>query len=118
MLSSDYVSSHQILETKGGSTEEHWETFIFTCYHTTVMRCAICYHLHNLKNVKNTHGGVLLSVNLQVETCNFTKSNTPPWLIFLFFELYKWYEIAQNISTSFGLRLFFQKNMGIELAIC
>ena len=25
-----------------------------------VMRCAIWYHLHNLKNVKNTHGGVLL----------------------------------------------------------
>ena len=25
-----------------------------------VMRCAIWYHLCNLKNVKNTHGGVLL----------------------------------------------------------
>ena len=25
-----------------------------------VMRCAIWYHLYNLKNVKNTHGGVLL----------------------------------------------------------
>ena len=23
-----------------------------------VMRCAIWYHLHDLKNVKNTHGGV------------------------------------------------------------
>ena len=23
-----------------------------------VMHCAIWYHLHNLKNVKNTHGGV------------------------------------------------------------
>ena len=30
-----------------------------------VMRCAICYHLYNLKNVKNTHGGVLLLVKLQ-----------------------------------------------------
>ena len=27
-----------------------------------VMRCAIWYHLYNLKNVKNTHGGVLLLV--------------------------------------------------------
>ena len=27
---------------------------------TYVMRCAIWYHLYNLKNVKNTHGGVLL----------------------------------------------------------
>ena len=24
-----------------------------------VMRCAILYHLYNLKNMKNTHGGVL-----------------------------------------------------------
>ena len=24
-----------------------------------VVRCAIWYHLYNLKNVKNTHGGVL-----------------------------------------------------------
>ena len=29
-----------------------------------VMRCAIWYHLHNLKNVKNTHGGVLILVKL------------------------------------------------------
>ena len=29
------------------------------------MRCAIWYHLHNLKNVKNTHEGVLLLVKLQ-----------------------------------------------------
>ena len=30
-----------------------------------VMRCAIWYHLHNLKNIKNTHGGVLILVKLQ-----------------------------------------------------
>ena len=29
--------------------------------------CAIWYHLQNLKNVKNTHGGVLLLVKLQAE---------------------------------------------------
>ena len=35
------------------------------------MRCAIWYHLYNLKNVKNTHGGVLILVKLQAEaTCN------------------------------------------------
>ena len=28
------------------------------------MFCAIWYHLYNLKNVKNTHGGVLLLVKL------------------------------------------------------
>ena len=30
-----------------------------------MVRCAIGYHLHNLKNVKNTHGGMLLLVKLQ-----------------------------------------------------
>ena len=30
-----------------------------------VMRCAIFYHLYNLKNKKITHGGVLLLVKLQ-----------------------------------------------------
>ena len=37
------------------------------------MRCAIWYHLYNLKSVKNTHGGVLI-----------LKINTPPWVIFTF----------------------------------
>ena len=42
-----------------------------------VVCCAIWYHLYNFKNVKNTHGGVLLLVN-------FTKSNTPSWVFSLF----------------------------------
>ena len=33
--------------------------------------------------VKNTHGGLLLLVKLQA------KSNTPPWVFFMFFKLYK-----------------------------
>ena len=60
-----------------------------------VMRCAICYHLYNLKNVENTHRGVLLLV----VACNFTKSNTPPWVFFTFFKLYKWYQIVQCITN-------------------
>ena len=32
-----------------------------------VMRCAIWYHSRNLKNVKNTHVGVLILVKLQAE---------------------------------------------------
>ena len=45
---------------------------------SVVMLCAIWYHFQNLKNVKNTCGGVLLLVTLQVLACNFTKSKTPP----------------------------------------
>ena len=44
-----------------------------------VMRCAIWYHLYNFKNVKNTHGGVLILV-----ACNFTKINTSSWVFFRF----------------------------------
>ena len=44
----------------------------------------IWYHLHNLKNVKNTHRETLLK--------------TPPWVFFTFFKLYKWYQIAQRIA--------------------
>ena len=29
---------------------------------------------------------------------NFTKINTPPWVFFTFFELYKWCQIAQRIK--------------------
>ena len=45
-----------------------------------VMRCTIWHHLHNLKNVKNTNGGVCLFASV----CNFTKSNIPPWVFSCF----------------------------------
>ena len=48
------------------------------------MLCVIWYHLYNLKNLKSTHGGVLFSVKLQAEACNFTKSISSPWVFFLF----------------------------------
>ena len=40
---------------------------------TYVMRFAIWYHLYNSKNVKNTHGGVLLLVKLQLEPATLLK---------------------------------------------
>ena len=64
--------------------------YIFVCYISfeinlkNVVRCAICYHLYSVKNMKNTHGGC------------FTKINTPPWVFFTFFKLYKCYQIAQR----------------------
>ena len=69
-----------------------------------VVRCAIQYHMHNLKNVKNTHGGVLLLVKLQAKACNSTKSNTPSWVFFTFFKLCEWHQIAQ--STTFFIYFF------------
>ena len=34
----------------------------------------------------------------KVAGCNFTKINTPPWVFFTFFELYKWHQITQRTT--------------------
>ena len=47
---------------------------------------AIWYHLYNLKNVKNTHAGLLLVVKLQGEGCNSAKCNTLLWVFFSFLD--------------------------------
>ena len=65
------------------------------------MCCTIWCHLYNLKNVKNTHEGVLILVKLRAEACNFTKINSSSWVFFTFFELYKWYQIAQRTTSDF-----------------
>ena len=44
------------------------EMLRLACIRKYVMHCAIWYHLYNFKNVKNTHGGVLLLVKLQVKS--------------------------------------------------
>ena len=33
-----------------------------------------------------------------MEECYFTKFNTPPWVFFTFFKLYKWCQIAQGTT--------------------
>ena len=40
----------------------------------------------------------LLLYEIYVKACSFTKINTPPWVIFTFFKLYKWYQIAQGTT--------------------
>ena len=47
--------------------------------------------------IKKTHKSLLL-VKMQAKACNFTRSNTPPWAFFVFSKLYKWYQLAQNIT--------------------
>ena len=72
-----------------------------------VMRCTIWYHWYNLKNVKNTYGGVLILVKLQSSSLQFCKINSPPWVFFTFFKLYKWYQIVQRTTYMFGTTLPF-----------
>ena len=56
------------------------------------MRCTIWYYLHNLKKrEKHPWRGVTFS---KVEACNFTQSNNPSLVLFMFFKSYKWYRIT------------------------
>ena len=41
---------------------------ISLCFILNVVRYAIYYHLYNLKNMKNTHGGLLILVKLQADS--------------------------------------------------
>ena len=43
----------------------HIQFTMWTSSSLYVVRCAIWYHFFNLKNVKNSHGGVLILVKLQ-----------------------------------------------------
>ena len=54
-----------------------------------VMHCTVWHYLYHLKNVKSTHGEVLVLVKFHAEACNFTKSNTRPWVFFTFLKFYK-----------------------------
>ena len=38
--------------------------------------------------------------------CNLNKSNTPPWVFFEFFKLYKWNQIAQSIFSEYTVNWF------------
>ena len=46
----------------------------------------------------NTPSWVFFTFFKLYKTCNFTKINTPPCVFFTFFKLYKWYQIAQRIT--------------------
>ena len=72
------------------------------------MFCTILYHVYNSKNVKSTHGGVILLVKLQDSVCKFTESITPPWVFFMFIKLDKWYKIAQSVPNVDNVPMIFQ----------
>ena len=66
-------------------------------------------NIFNLKNMKNTDGGVLLLVNLRASACNFTNRNAPPWVFFTFFKLYKSRNtpLCEQICKNSGWKTFY-----------
>ena len=65
---------------------------VFSPGSTLMMLCAIWYHLFHLKDVKNTHEGVLLLTKFQPLRVSLRH------VFCTFFKLYKWYQIAQSVS--------------------
>ena len=63
----NFPSSLNITTSKNGISHQKMLVFSSVLYYKHVMHCVIWYHLYNLKNVKNTHGGVLLLVNFQAK---------------------------------------------------
>ena len=47
------------------------------------VRCAIWYHLYNLKNVKNTHGGVLILSKVALIRENTVSQPTSTFIFFV-----------------------------------
>ena len=45
-------------------------------------------------------------LKLQAKASNFTKSNTPAWVVFTFFKLYKWCQIVRRISYAESVKNF------------
>ena len=62
-----------------------------------MVRCAIWYHLYNLKDVKNTYGGVLILVKLQAPA-TLLKLTFLHGCFSTMYKLYKWFQIAQRIT--------------------
>ena len=62
----------------------------------------ICNALHNLVlfvKILKSEKHSSRSVNFSKVACKpATKINTPPWVFFTFFKLYKWYQIAQRTT--------------------
>ena len=52
------------------------------------------------KREKNHWRIVTYSEVAELLAWNFTKSSTPPWVFFTFFELCKWYQIVENNTFS------------------
>ena len=52
-----------------------------------MLESVIWYHLYNLKNVKNTHGGVLILVKLQAKSRNARKCQPESFFLMIMFQL-------------------------------
>ena len=67
------------------------------------------------KREKHPWRSATFSKVFRLKAFTFTKNNTPPWVFFTFFKLYKWYQIAQNITSEFAINTWELKNSWEQL---
>ena len=60
--------------------------------------CVLCVISHIIISITNNLYNEFAVRCAMLSACDFTKINTPSWLFFTFFKLYKWYQIAQRIT--------------------
>ena len=70
---------------------------------------AIWYHLYNFKNLKNTHGMVILLFKLQVEVSNFNKSITLPWMFLRFSNYTNGTKLRKTLHLNHRTKTFKQR---------
>ena len=69
-----------------------------------VVRCAIWYHLYNLKNVKNTRGGVLIKLN-SLRGTDFQSNSDWRCVRFYHASFFMWVLTILEHSCSFTYRI-------------
>ena len=69
----------------------------------TFSKVQASFHFYTPWKHQKTSGFLIFSRGIEVEACNFTKSNTPKW-VFFNFKLHKWCQIAQRIASNENIR--------------
>ena len=83
--------------------------FWFHIFALFLILSAIWYHLYNFKNLKNTHGMVILLFKLQVEVSNFNKSITLPWMFLRFSNYTNGTKLRKTLHLNHRTKTFKQR---------
>ena len=89
------------------TSNRHFKVNFILKYMTVLISLKKCDALRDLvpfvpfkKHKKTPMEEWYFYLSCRLKACIFTKSNTPPWVFFTFLELFKRYQIAQNIIYS------------------
>ena len=70
--------------------------------------CDVLRDLVSFAQSKKPEKKLWRSVTFSKVAGNFNKSNTPPWVFFMLFKLYKWCQVVQRIANDHPGKTFQQ----------